>query len=117
MYLIPIFQKEDTTMKLSIYIKYTSRSLLRGGQRTIVAIDPAHYPLVAPPTFIAPSNGTLSHLLIANRVVVSQNFLNTSGRSIGDRFNVYIKSVAGSGQTLQVTIAGVVANEGIFAQS
>jgi putative ABC transport system permease protein len=36
---------------------------------------------------------------------------------LGDTFDVYIKTQAGSGQTLHVTIAGVVANSGAFAQA
>src|SRR5579864_4888196 len=31
-------RKDNTTMKTSMYFNYTSRSLLRGGQRTILAV-------------------------------------------------------------------------------
>ena len=50
-------------------------------------------------------------------MIVTQNFLDAYAKKVGDTFAVYIKSQAGAGQTLHVTIAGVVANTGIFAQS
>jgi putative ABC transport system permease protein len=36
---------------------------------------------------------------------------------VGDSFTIYIKTKVGSGESLPVTIAGVVANTGIFAQA
>jgi Predicted ABC-type transport system involved in lysophospholipase L1 biosynthesis, permease component len=81
------------------------------------AVDPNNYHIVAPPTFVTPSNGMLSSLLSRNRVVVTQNFLDVYHHKVGDTFSVYTTSQAGSGQTLHVTIAGVIANTGTFAQS
>lgn len=81
------------------------------------AVDPNNYPIVAPPTFVTPSNGTLSSLLSRNRVVVTQDFLNTYHHKVGDTIPVYTTAQASSGQTLHVTIAGVIANTGTFAQA
>lgn len=84
---------------------------------SLEAVDPNNYPIVSQPTFVSPSNGTVSNLLTNNQVIVTQTFLDTYHKQIGDTFDVYIKAQAGSGQTLHVTIAGVVENSGVFAQS
>ena len=83
---------------------------------TVEAVDPHNYPLVSQPTFTTPSNGNIATLLSNNQVVVTQNFLDTYHKQVGNSLNVYLKSPSGSGQTLHVTIAGVVANTGAFAQ-
>src|SRR5450759_2482002 len=94
---------------------------------TVDAVDPNNYPVVSQPTFVAPGNGNVSNLLDAtnrggdtsgsykDKVIVTQNFLNAYHKKSGDTFDVFIKTRAGSGQTLHVTIAGVVANTGAFA--
>jgi putative ABC transport system permease protein len=84
---------------------------------SVEAVDPNNYPVVSQPTFVTPSNGTVSTLLAHDQVIVTQNFLDTFHKKVGDSLNVYIKSQAGSGQTLHVTIAGVAANSGVFAQT
>ncbi len=84
---------------------------------TVEAVDPNNFPVVSQPTFVTPSNGNISNLLARNQVIVTQNFLDTYHKHVGDSLNVYIKSLAGSGETLHVTIEGVVANSGVFAQS
>jgi putative ABC transport system permease protein len=84
---------------------------------SVEAVDPNNYPVVSQPTFVTPSNGRVATLLTHNQVIVTQNFLDTFHKKAGDSFNVYIKSQAGSGQTLHVTIASVAANSGVFAQS
>ena len=48
---------------------------------------------------------------------MTQSFLDSYHKQVGDSFDLYIKSQAGSGRTLHVKIAGVVANSGIFAQA
>jgi ABC-type antimicrobial peptide transport system permease subunit len=84
---------------------------------SVEAVDPNNYPIVSQPTFVTPSNGTVSTLLAHNQVIVTQNFLTNFHKKVGDSITVYIKSQAGSGQTLNVTIAGVAANSGVFAQA
>jgi putative ABC transport system permease protein len=84
---------------------------------SVNAVDPNNYPVVSPPTFVTPSNGSVSNLLTNNQVIVTQNFSNTYHHKIGDTITVYIKTQAGSGQTLHVKIAGIVADSGVFAQS
>src|SRR5437667_1836334 len=84
---------------------------------SVEAVDPNNYPVVSQPTFVTPSNGSVSTLLTHNQVIVTQNFLDNFHKKVGDSLNVYIKTQTGSGQTLHVTIAGVAANAGVFAQT
>ncbi len=84
---------------------------------SVDAVNPNNYPVVSQPTFVTPSNGSVSSLLTKNQVIVTQNFLDKYHKKSGDTFDVYTKTNAGSGQTLHVKIAGVVANSGVFAQS
>src|SRR5260370_29200801 len=84
---------------------------------SVEAVDPNNYPVVSQPTFVTPSNGSVSSLLTNNQVIVTQNFLDNFHKKLGDSLNVYIKTQAGSGQTLHVTIAGVAANSGVFGQA
>ena len=105
---------------------YTAVSTANGGlsaatpsfqQFPVNAVDPTSYPLVSAPTFVAPGNGQISHLLTNNQVIVTQNFLDRYNQKLGASFDVYIKLATGSGRTLHVTIAGVIANSGGFAQA
>ncbi len=83
----------------------------------VQAVDPGNFPLVEQPAFVQPTNGTLSGLLSNGQVLVTQSFVDKYQKQVGSALTVYIKSTIGSGQTLHVTIAGILANTGIFAQS
>lgn len=84
---------------------------------SVEAVDPGSFPLVSQPTFVEPANGTLAQLLANDQVVVTQDFLDRYQKQAGDSLNLYVKTSAGAGQVLPVKIAGVIANEGMFAQS
>ncbi|HLX39640.1 MAG TPA: FtsX-like permease family protein [Ktedonobacteraceae bacterium] len=84
---------------------------------SVNAVDPNNYPVVTPPTFVTPGNGSISSLLTSNQVIVTQSFLDSYHKQVGDTFDLYIKSRAGSGRTLHVKIVGAVANSGIYAQA
>ncbi len=84
---------------------------------SVEAVDPNNYPVVSQPAFVTPGNGSVASLLTNNQVIVTQSFLDTYHKHVGDTFDVYIKSQAGSGRTLHVTLSGVVANTGVFAQA
>jgi ABC-type antimicrobial peptide transport system permease subunit len=105
---------------------YTAVSEVSGGLSAVTpsfqsfsveAVDPTRYPLVSPPTFVTPSNGKISDLLTRNQVIVTQSFLDRYAKKSGESFDVYIKTSSGSGRTLPVTIAGVIANTGGFSQA
>ncbi len=83
----------------------------------VEAVDPSNYPLVSPPTFVEPKDGSVSQLLTNDQVIVTQNFLDRYHKQLSDTFNVYIQTNMGLGQTLSVKIAGIAANSGLLAQS
>ncbi|GCE21936.1 ABC transporter permease [Dictyobacter kobayashii] len=84
---------------------------------SVEVVDPNDYPLASQPSFVNPSNGSVTNLLSNDKVIVSQNFLDKYHKKVGDTFDIYIKAQAGSGATLHVTLAGVVANQGVFSQA
>src|SRR5579863_9500081 len=84
---------------------------------SVEAVDPNNYPVVSQPAFVTPNNGSVASLLTNSQVIVTQSFLDTYHKHVGDTFDVYIKSQAGSGRTLYVTLSGVVPNTGVFAQA
>src|SRR6266851_5792274 len=65
---------------------------------SVEAVDPNNYPVVSQPTFVTPGNGSVSNLLTNDQVIVTQNFLDTYSKKVGDTCDVYIKTRAGSGQ-------------------
>ena len=113
--------KDAGTITNYTAIASTSASLKNEGSSsqffTLNAVDPNNFPLVSQPAFVAPGNGTIGQLLTNDRVIVSQNFLSTYNKQLNDTFSVYVKTALGTGETLQVKIAGVIANTGMFAQA
>ncbi len=113
--------KADGAITNYTAIVSTSASLNNEGSSaqffTLDAVDPHNFPVVSQPTFVAPDNGSIGQFLTNNQVIVSQNFLSTYHRQLNDTFSVYVKTALGTGETLQVKIAGVIANTGMFAQS
>ncbi|MBV9614888.1 MAG: FtsX-like permease family protein, partial [Ktedonobacteraceae bacterium] len=84
---------------------------------SLEAVDSNTFPLISQPTFVQPGNATIAQLLTNNQVIVTQRFLTTYNKQLGNTFSVYAKTTMGSGQTLNVKIAGVIANTGAFAQT
>src|SRR5713101_9764258 len=113
--------KNNGTITNYTAVTTTNGSLSASGSTfqafSVDAVDPNNYPIVSQPTFVTPGNGSFSSLLTKNQVIVTQNFLDTYHKKLGDSFDVYIKKAAGSAETLHVKIAGVVASTGVFAQS
>jgi len=113
--------KNNGTITNYTAVTTTNGSLSASGSTfqafSVDAVDPNNYPIVSQPAFVTPGNGSVSSLLTNNQVIVTQSFLDTYHKKLGDSFDVYIKKAAGSGETLHVKIAGVVASTGVFAQS
>src|SRR5207245_9436592 len=65
---------------------------------SVEAVDPNNYPVVSQPTFVTPSNGSVSTLLTHNQVIVTQNFLDNFHKKVGDSLNLYNKNQTGSGK-------------------
>ncbi len=84
---------------------------------SIEAVDPANYPVVTPPTFSSPADGTLPVLLKRNQVVVTQAFADQYNKQVGDVLAVHASSRNIGGRTLHVKIAGIIADSGVFIQA
>ncbi len=84
---------------------------------TVLVVDPATYPVVEAPTFVSPTNGTVSNLLKNNQVIVTQPFVDQYKKNVGASFDVHTGSTQQGGRVLHVTIAGIVSDSGVFAQS
>src|SRR6266516_2214325 len=175
-------------MKTSMYFNYTSRSLLRGGQRTVLAVfcvavgvmaivalqlvglminnaftsnvrdanggdiavssqtrpftpddlsffnqlkgsgaitsgfnveavDPGRFPIVTPPTFIDPANGSISSLLTGKGVIIDKTLADQHNLKVGDQIDIHVGQQKQSPRILHVKIAGIVTDSGVLAQS
>ena len=85
---------------------------------TINVVDPATYPVVTPPTFVTPANGTIASLLTDGNAIVDKNFADQFNKKVGDTVTVHGSSnTTGNSLVLQVKIAGIVTDSGALAQS
>ncbi len=84
---------------------------------SVEVVDPASFPVVTPPKFNDPSNGSVSSLLTNNQVIVDQAFSKQYNKKVGDSFNLHATTGNQAAVTLPVKIAGIVADTGIFAQT
>jgi putative ABC transport system permease protein len=80
-------------------------------------VDPSTYPVVTPPTFVTPGNGSLSSLLKNDQVVVDQNLADQYNKKVGETLTIHSRSITGSGVTMNVKIAGIITDTGAFVQS
>ncbi len=120
---LAVFKQLEHDGKISSYTAFSSANGFLSQHAssfqsiTITVVDPATYPVASPPTFVTPGDGQVSTLLGHNQVIATQSFLDRYQKRVGDSFTVYLKSVTGTGQSLHVTISGVVTNSGLFAQA
>jgi len=85
---------------------------------TVNVVDPASYPVVTPPTFVTPANGTIASLLTDGNAIVDKNFADQFNKKVGDTVTVHGSSnTSGNTLVLQVKIAGIVTDSGALAQS
>ena len=85
---------------------------------TVNVVDPATYPVVTPPTFVTPSNGTIASLLTDGNAIVDKNFADQFNKKVGDTVTVHGSSnTSGNTLVLQVKIAGIVTDSGSLAQN
>lgn len=80
-------------------------------------IDAEKYPLVTPPTFVEPADGTIESLVKNVQVVVTAPFIEQSGRKIGDHFTLHIAQQGRDSLKIEVELAGIVSETGVLAQS
>jgi predicted lysophospholipase L1 biosynthesis ABC-type transport system permease subunit len=84
---------------------------------SIEAVDPHNFPVVTPPTFLNPKDGSVPRLLKNNQGIVTAAFLEQYKKNIGDTVMLPVSSLSKLGFPLHIRIAGVVDEQGIFAQS
>lgn len=84
---------------------------------SVEVVDPASFPVVTPPKFNEPSNGTISSLLTNNQVIVDQAFIKQYNKKVGDSFNLHTTTGNQTAVTIPAKIVGIVADTGIFAQT
>ncbi len=84
---------------------------------SIEAVNSANYPVVTPPTFTNPANGTIVSLLKNNQAVVTQAFVDQYNKKVGDVLDVRTSSRSIGGRVLHVRIVGIIADSGVFIQA
>ncbi|HLJ81593.1 MAG TPA: FtsX-like permease family protein, partial [Ktedonobacterales bacterium] len=80
---------------------------------TLLAIDPATFPIAGSPIFQTPSGGSFQSVLGSNNVVVTTDLLTQLNAKVGDT----IDAGSDDGRTVHATIAGVIATSGYFNQA
>jgi putative ABC transport system permease protein len=112
-------KKDDTIQRYTQVINaqgYTGKVSLRESF-TVVVVDPAVYPIVTPPTFTNPTNGTIANLLKHNQVIATQPFIDQYKKKIGDTLDIRIGSQTQGTRTIHAKIEGIVSTSGVFAQA
>src|SRR5712692_4314578 len=84
---------------------------------SLIAVDPGSYPLVTPPTFVDPANGSIANLLTGNGVIVDKTLADQYNKKVGDTLNIHVGQQNQAPRLLHVTIAGIVTDSGVLAQS
>lgn len=84
---------------------------------TVMAVNSQNYPLVTPPTFTNPANGTISSLLGNEQAIVDTTFADQYHKKVGDKFTAHLTLSNNTAITLPVTISGIVTDSGSLAQS
>src|SRR5579859_4331354 len=85
---------------------------------TVEVVDPATYPVVTPPTFVTPSNGSIASLLTSGNGIVDTTFANQFNKKVGDTVTVHgSANTNGRSLVLPVKIAAIVTDSGPLSQS
>ena len=83
----------------------------------VMVVNPSSFPVVSPPTFVNPQTGNIATLLTHNQVIVDQPFIDQYNKKLGDTFNMHVGTANRGGMTIPVTIAAIVSDTGVLAQS
>ena len=84
---------------------------------SVKAVDPGSFPIVTPPTFTDPANGSISSLLTGNGVIVDKTLADQHNLKVGDQLDIHVGQQNQSPRILHVKIAGIVTDSGVLAQS
>jgi putative ABC transport system permease protein len=102
----PVINAQGSTGKISLRESFTVR-----------VVDPAIYPVVTPPTFTNPTNGTIVNLLKNDQVIATQPFIDQYKKKIGDTLDIRMSSQTQGTRTIHAKIVGIVSTSGVLAQS
>jgi ABC-type antimicrobial peptide transport system permease subunit len=83
---------------------------------SVLLVDPNVYPLVTPPTFIQPADGSISSLLTGEGAIIDQTVADTFHKKVGDTLDLHVSSGERNSQRLAVKIVGIVTDTGVLAQ-
>ena len=96
----------------------TSNSASVTNTFTVRSVNPKSFPIVTPPTFINPSNGSISSLLTDNGVIVDKVFADQYSKKVGDTLTVHVGSrTGGNERAMSVKISAITSDSGALAQS
>lgn len=84
---------------------------------TVRVVDPQNYPVVSPPTFLSPKNGSIADLVKNDQVVATQSFIDQYKKKIGDSFDLHIGTRDQGARIIHVKIVGIVDESGVFTQA
>jgi putative ABC transport system permease protein len=93
-----------------------SNTLSATNSFAVLLVDPATFPIVTPPTFTAPSNGSIASLLTGNSAIIDQQVASTYHKQVGDTLRIHITLSQQNAQLLTVKVAGIVTDTGVLAQ-
>lgn len=83
----------------------------------IQAVDPGSFPVVTPPTFVDPSNGSIASLLAGNGVIIDKTLADQHNLKVGDQVTIHVGQQNQTPRVLNVKIAGIATDSGVLAQS
>ena len=84
---------------------------------TVRVVDPNNYPIVTPPTFTNPKNGTVSDLLKNEQVIASQPFIDQYKKKVGATFDILVAASDRTMHTIHAKLVGIVSASGVLVQS
>jgi len=80
----------------------------------VVLVDPKVYPLVSPPSFNQPANGSISSLLTGNGAIIDQTVADSFHKRVGQTLDIHISTGESNSQRISIKIVGIAADTGVL---
>ncbi|HEY0757321.1 MAG TPA: FtsX-like permease family protein [Ktedonobacteraceae bacterium] len=84
---------------------------------TVLVVDPATFPLVTPPVFRHPVNGSMARALVGNGAIIDQKIADANHKQLGNTLILYLSNGQQAAQLVPVRITGIVTDSGVLAQN
>jgi putative ABC transport system permease protein len=121
-------KQQGTIAQYTPTIDTGGQALIGTSRKTfaVSVVDPTTFPVIPALALTTPAHTDVTTLLKGNQVLVDQGFLDQTHWRLGERFVLHLTGggglfgLFGTGQqstTVQVEIAGIVANSGLYAQT